>query len=68
LPGIRLWGAPAWWAWGLAHVLFLAGGRNRMAVMLNWLWAYITYRRGTRLITASMEAEMAFQKIKPPHS
>jgi NADH dehydrogenase/putative oxidoreductase len=49
----RLWGAPAWWLWGLAHVLLLAGGRNRASVVLNWLWAYLTYRRGTRLITGS---------------
>ena len=48
---LRLWGAPAWWLWGIAHVLLLAGGRNRAAVVLNWLWAYLTYRRGTRLIT-----------------
>jgi len=47
----RLWGAPAWWLWGLAHVLLLAGGRNRAAVVLNWLWAYLTYRRGSHLIT-----------------
>ncbi|HEX3830205.1 MAG TPA: NAD(P)/FAD-dependent oxidoreductase [Sporichthyaceae bacterium] len=50
---LRLWGAPAWWLWGLAHVLLLAGGRNRAAVVMNWLWAYLTYRRGTRLITGS---------------
>ena len=48
-----LWGAPAWWFWGLAHVLFLAGGRNRVAVTLNWLWAYVTYRRATRLIVGA---------------
>ena len=48
---LRLWGAPAWWVWGAAHVLLLAGGRNRAAVVLNWLWAYLTYKRGTRLIT-----------------
>ncbi len=48
---LRLWGAPAWWLWGLAHVLLLAGGRNRATVVLNWLWAYLTYRRGSRLIT-----------------
>jgi NADH dehydrogenase FAD-containing subunit/uncharacterized membrane protein YphA (DoxX/SURF4 family) len=66
LPAVRLWGSPAWWVWGLAHVLFLAGGRNRMAVMLNWLWAYITYRRGTRLITSSTEVEMAIQQPTPP--
>ncbi len=50
---LRLWGAPAWWLWGIAHVLLLAGGRNRAAVVLNWLWAYLTYRRGTRLITGN---------------
>jgi NADH:ubiquinone reductase (H+-translocating) len=38
---------------GHCHVLLLAGGRNRAAVVLNWLWAYLTYRRGTRLITDS---------------
>ena len=48
---LRLWGAPAWWLWGLAHVSLLGGGRNRTTVVLNWLWAYLTYRRGTRLIT-----------------
>jgi NADH dehydrogenase/putative oxidoreductase len=52
----RLWGAPAWWLWGVAHVLLLAGGRNRAAVVLNWLWAYLTYRRSTRLITNSVDA------------
>ena len=57
LPAVRLWGSVAWWVWGLAHVLFLAGWRNRTAVMLNWLWAYVTYRRGTRLITSSAEVE-----------
>jgi NADH dehydrogenase FAD-containing subunit len=53
LRSFRLWGAPAWWLWGLAHVLLLAGGRNRVAVVMNWLWAYLTYRRGTRLITGN---------------
>jgi NADH:ubiquinone reductase (H+-translocating) len=48
---MQLWGAPAWWLWGLAHVLLLSGGRNRATVVLNWLWAYLTYRQGTRLIT-----------------
>lgn len=48
---LRLWGAPAWWLWGLAHVLLLTGGRNRATVVLNWIWAYFTYRRGSRLIT-----------------
>jgi NADH dehydrogenase FAD-containing subunit len=48
---LRLWGGPAWWLWGAAHIMFLTGGRNRTAVAVDWLWAYLTYRRSTRLIT-----------------
>ncbi len=50
---IRLSGAPAWWLWGLVHVGYLTGARNRIAVALQWFWAYITYHRSTRLITGS---------------
>jgi putative oxidoreductase len=49
--GLKVRGAVAWWLWGAAHILFLAGGRNRSAVLLEWVWAYLTYRRGSRLIT-----------------
>jgi len=48
---IRVWGAPAWWLWGAVHVGFLVGLRNRMSVMFDWFWAYLTFRAGTRLIT-----------------
>jgi NADH dehydrogenase FAD-containing subunit/uncharacterized membrane protein YphA (DoxX/SURF4 family) len=48
---IRLRGALAWWLWGAAHIAFLVGGRNRVTVMVDWLWAYLTFRRGTGLIT-----------------
>ena len=41
----------AWLIWGLVHVYFLVGFRNRIAVMMNWLWAYVTFGRGARLIT-----------------
>ena len=54
LGGLRLWGAPAWWFWGAAHVAFLVGGRNRATVILDWVWAYLTYRRSTRLITGAI--------------
>ena len=50
---IKLWGAPAWWLWGLVHVGFLVGLRNRVSTMLNWFWAYLTFRGGIRLITGS---------------
>jgi NADH:quinone reductase (non-electrogenic) len=48
---IRLSGFIAWVLWGLVHVYFLVGFRNRIAVMMGWLWAYVTFQRGARLIT-----------------
>jgi len=50
---IRLSGYLAWLLWGAAHIYFLIGFRNRLAVMLDWLWAYVTYQRGVRLITGA---------------
>ncbi len=47
----QLSGEPAWWLWGLVHVGFLVGIRNRVATMVNWFWAYLTYGGGIRLIT-----------------
>jgi NADH dehydrogenase/putative oxidoreductase len=46
----RLWGSPAWWLWGLVHLGFLVGARNRASTLLNWFWAYLTFG-GIRLIT-----------------
>ncbi len=48
---MRLTGRLAWLAWGVAHIYFLIGFRNRMAVAIDWLWSYLTYQRGARLIT-----------------
>ncbi len=48
---IRLRGWLAWWVWGLAHIYFLIGLRNRLAVAMNWLWIYATGNRSARLIT-----------------
>jgi NADH dehydrogenase FAD-containing subunit len=48
---IRLSGRVAWLLWGLVHIYFLIGFRNRLVVSLNWLWAYLTFERGSRLIT-----------------
>jgi NADH dehydrogenase len=41
----------AWVLWSVAHVYFLIGFRNRFIVALNWAWNYITFQRGSRLIT-----------------
>lgn len=48
---IQLKGTMAWFVWGIAHVYFLVGHRNRFAVLVDWFWSYITYQRGVRLIT-----------------
>ena len=48
---VRLTGRLAWLVWGVAHIYFLIGFRNRMAVAVDWLWSYLTYQRGARLIT-----------------
>ena len=48
---VRLTGRFAWLLWGVAHIYFLIGFRNRVAVALDWLWSYATYQRGARLIT-----------------
>jgi NADH dehydrogenase len=48
---IRFTGWVAWVLWGIVHIFFLIGFRNRIAVFLNWIWAWLTYARGARLIT-----------------
>jgi len=63
LPGhVRLSGFIAWLAWLFIHVLFLIGFRNRLLVMIEWAWQYITFRRGARLITGPPIAH------GPPHT
>ena len=54
---IRLTGWIAWWIWGLAHIYFLIGLRNRLTVSLSWLWIYTTGQRSARLITQGREGE-----------
>ena len=48
---LKLKGWIAWWLWGVAHIYFLIGVRNRISVAMNWLWIYFKGDRGARLIT-----------------
>ena len=50
---LRLKGWLAWWIWGLAHVYFLISFRNRIMVTTQWMWAYVNFERGARLITGT---------------
>jgi NADH dehydrogenase len=51
LHGFKLSGLLAWWFWLVAHLFFLIGFRNRLAVMINWAWSYWTYQRAARIVT-----------------
>jgi NADH dehydrogenase len=52
---VRLTGRIAWLVWSVAHIYFLIGFRSRLVVAMDWLWSYVTFQRGARLIT---EGEM----------
>src|SRR3954466_13576994 len=54
---LHLSGFPAWLAWLFVHIIFLVGFRNRMAVLFQWAWAYISFNKGARLITRNFQAE-----------
>jgi NADH:quinone reductase (non-electrogenic) len=48
---LKLTGWIGWITWGVAHIYFLIGLRNRLFIALSWLWIYLTGRRSARLIT-----------------
>jgi len=50
---IHISGFVAWLAWLFIHIFFLIGFRNRLIVLIQWAWSYLTYERGARLITGS---------------
>ena len=52
---LRISGTLAWLLWGVVHIFFLIGFRNRVIVLLEWIWAYMTFQRGARLITGADE-------------
>ena len=60
--GHHLSGWFAWWTWLFIHILYLAGFRNRLSVLLEWGYSFFTYKRGTRLITAG------HGRSKPPRA
>ncbi len=49
----------AWLLWMAVHILFLVGFRNRYIVMLEWIWHYISFHRGARLITGGVMPDRA---------
>ena len=53
--GIHLSGLPGWLVWCFVHILYLIGFRNRFIVLFEWAWAFLTGKRGARLITGDIE-------------
>ena len=54
---IHLSGRLAWIVWLFIHIIFLVGFRNRLAVLMQWAWSYISFNKGARLITRNFQAE-----------
>ncbi len=57
LRGLQLSGLPAWWLWCGVHVAFMADARNRLSVIIDWAWSYLTFSRRIRLITGNPAIE-----------
>lgn len=55
-------GFPAWLAWLGVHLIFLIGFRNKLAVLLQWAYAYCTYKRGARIITRSLGQDKTMRR------
>jgi NADH dehydrogenase len=58
----------AWVLWWAVHIFFLIGFRNRVAVMFGWIWNYLTFQRGARIITSSPLPEDSSQLAIQPGS
>jgi NADH:quinone reductase (non-electrogenic) len=60
---LKLSGFSAWVAWMTVHLFFLIGFRNRVLVMLSWIWSYVTFQRGARLITGDPGLPLARTQV-----
>ncbi len=52
---LKLQGLWAWVLWSVVHIMYLAGYRNRLIVFIQWIWAYVWFERGARLITEPVD-------------
>ena len=49
---VKMWGLPAWLFWLFVHIYFLIGFRNRLMVLADWAWSYMTFARNARIVMA----------------
>lgn len=66
--GLRLSGMLAWWTWLVVHIYYLSGFRNRILVLIQWAWSYLTYARGARLIIGKEWRRFPQDRREPPSS
>ena len=62
---LRVTGSLAWWFWLFLHIMYLAGFRNRVSVLVEWAYSYFTYERGARLITGRGSVEASSEQPIP---
>jgi NADH dehydrogenase len=62
---LRLAGRLAWWFWLVVHIVMLIGFRNRLVVLVNWAWNYVTYDRGIRAIVGDETASVCAPTESP---
>jgi NADH dehydrogenase len=63
---LQLSGWIAWFMWLVVHLLFLVGFRNKISVLIQWTYSYLTYKRGARIITGVDEVQQQPPKPKQP--
>lgn len=63
---LRFGGYLAWLLWAFVHIFYLIGFRNRVLVMIQWAWAWLTYQRGIRLITGSPTVRLQRSRTTGP--
>jgi NADH:ubiquinone reductase (H+-translocating) len=65
--GARFKGVLAWYMWLVLHLAYIVGFRSRIAVLVNWIWSYLTYDRHARIIVAVEPAPRpALEASRPP--
>jgi NADH dehydrogenase len=62
---IQLSGFIAWLTWLTLHLIWLLGFRNRLNVLINWVWNYLTYDRSVRIIIDQAEHASSHHAIQP---
>jgi NADH dehydrogenase len=62
--GVKMSGFLAWLAWLFIHIFYLIGFKNRLVVVFNWFWSYVSYKRGSRLITSTGWRPTAAKKLE----